>query len=337
MKLTPVMSLDTSENRSMNAGNASSAEREYAVTETNSDTNNPPGSKGEAVSTGETAVPTWFQKRRTKSDPEQVKPAGPPVRPGQKRSAQPLPRILVFPADEVELDWPQKLKRWVLSFGTTAYLISFLFHFLVLLALSIAFVRSMAGDGTFTTLLSQGDDQQMQFDTLIDSQLDAGAEAEQVPAFTMVPVESLQFTEPAVPEISEAFTPSTGKADDGDDAGAGLAFKMPESGKAVTQGSFTVWTVPEDPLPRQNYLIIIQIKLPDKVRRYPTSDLLGSVVGTDSYRQPIPGDTRRMLPVKNNTAQFTVLVPGADALVEDTIQIRSVKILKEKQTLKIRF
>ena len=63
---------------------------------------------------------------------------------------------------------------------------------------------------------------------------------------------------------------------------------MPTGGKAVTKGSFTAWTVPKDPKPGQDYKIVIQIKVPETVKRYRIADLSGRVIGTDKYTLDIP-------------------------------------------------
>ena len=141
-------------------------------------------------------------------------------------------------------------------------------------------------------------------------------------------------------------------ATDGD--GSGFRFKMPE-GRAVTRGSFTAWTVPENPRPRQPYRIIIEVRLPDRFRRYRVSDLSGEVVGTDKYRQKIPWDVRapwasmswagdelvtissaERLDIRNNKVQLVITVLGAERLVRDAITIRS-RLLREEQKLELVF
>lgn len=131
--------------------------------------------------------------------------------------------------------------------------------------------------------------------------------------------------------------------------------RMPKGGKAVTRGSFTAWTVPEDPVPGQQYRIVIQVKLPAHLKRYRISDLDGRVVGTDRYQQKLPIDDEKpantrtirrgklviarrneLLPVRNHVVELSIFIPGAENLVRDTIHIES-KILKEKQTLEIVF
>lgn len=146
-----------------------------------------------------------------------------------------------------------------------------------------------------------------------------------------------------------------GEADDGDGEGEFL-FRIPESGLAVTKGSFTVWTSPEHPTPRRPYRIIIEVKLKEGVRMYRPSDLSGYVIGSDSYRQKIPFDSqkpnnsffsneeqqleklslRKPIKIRNNKVQLVIEVPGAERLVKDIIQIRSRR-LREQQELELVF
>jgi hypothetical protein len=61
--------------------------------------------------------------------------------------------------------------------------------------------------------------------------------------------------------------------------------------KAVTKGSFTVWTVPSDPGPGEDYQIFIEVKLPQSLSSYQRGDLRGNVSGTDSYQQSFGDDS----------------------------------------------
>ncbi|MCA9116898.1 MAG: hypothetical protein KDA79_17585, partial [Planctomycetaceae bacterium] len=153
--------------------------------------------------------------------------------------------------------------------------------------------------------------------------------------------------------------------DDGDGEDAeGQLFRLPESGRAITKGSFTAWTIPEDPEPKDSYLIVIQIRLPEGTRRYRASDLSGFIKGTDGFTQAIPWDrfyptnaivlrgstmrpinARSYLPIKDGVAQLAikVLPPNYEearkrgiTTVQDTIMIQSRR-LAEKQTLSIEF
>jgi len=128
-----------------------------------------------------------------------------------------------------------------------------------------------------------------------------------------------------------------------------FAFQAPQGGRAVTRGSFTAWTVPADPVPRMSYMIVIQIKLPRRVRHYRISDLSGLLIGTDTYRQVIPVgamstrngvlavvNPNQDLEIRSHQVQLMIRVPGAVNLVRDRIDIRSA-VLNEKQVLEIVF
>jgi hypothetical protein len=111
---------------------------------------------------------------------------------------------------------------------------------------------------------------------------------------------------------------------------------VPES--AVTKGSFTVWTEPEDPKPGEIYKILVQIKVQADLEKFPICDISGSVTGTDGYKDHFGGpNAKGFLPVKNQSVRFEALiVPGAAELVKDFIQIKS-QLLKEEQQLEIKF
>ncbi len=105
---------------------------------------------------------------------------------------------------------------------------------------------------------------------------------------------------------------------------------------AVTKGSFSAWTQPRDPDPRQNYVIVIQVRVPQSILEYRGSDLTGMVTGTDGYKQVIKFKSMDKFPVKDGAVEIRVPVPGAAKLVRDTIRIES-RLLREKQTLRIEF
>jgi hypothetical protein len=140
---------------------------------------------------------------------------------------------------------------------------------------------------------------------------------------------------------------------------------------AVTAGSFAAWTIPqgldnngrrirerggqpgepgESPLEGEVYWIVIRIKLPANRATYTLSDLSGSVIGTDKYKQVIPEgvfvltkDGRLEKPprhgkldVKNRSIDIVMRVPGAERLVKDTIELKS-KLLSETQRMTLEF
>lgn len=135
----------------------------------------------------------------------------------------------------------------------------------------------------------------------------------------------------------------------------GGLLKAPDGARIVRKGSFSAWTVPADPVPEMEYRIVIQVRLPDGIRRYRARDLSGEVEGSDKYRQTIPWDSRwpnvtltirngklvpvrksDFLPVRNRVAQLVIRVPPAKKLVRDKIRVQS-RMLKEEQVLEIVF
>ena len=106
--------------------------------------------------------------------------------------------------------------------------------------------------------------------------------------------------------------------------------------EAVSEGSFSVWTEPSQPVAGEPYRIIVQVRLPPDVKSYALSDLQGVVVGSDGYRKPIPGNLRGSLPISNGYARFVVPIVSADEHVSDTVFIRS-RLLKESQKLLLQF
>jgi hypothetical protein len=146
------------------------------------------------------------------------------------------------------------------------------------------------------------------------------------------------------------------KENDPIEDGSGVLLKVPESGLAVTKGSFTAFTIPANPKPREVYSIVIEVRLPDDVKEFRVSDLVGEVRGSDKYVQKIPYDkdapyasgypvenagikvltSSTVLNVEKNRVQIIVKVPGAARMVKDVIKIRSRK-LKEEQELTLVF
>lgn len=105
---------------------------------------------------------------------------------------------------------------------------------------------------------------------------------------------------------------------------------------AISAGSFSVWTVPDNPDPGEPYKIVIQMRVPDGTEEYSITDLEGVVVGSDGYQKLIPGGLKGFLPVIDGRVQMEVHIVSADENVEDTVFIRS-RLLREAQRLQIRF
>ena len=231
----------------------------------------------------------------------------------------------------------ERFKRFA-RFAVSAYGISLVCHTILLCIIALVAFRLPQTGKSFSLLFSKSHNDIIEFDETINTELETVGGADQ--KLEVAPLEIVQSTQSEIvrlplPEDLRPKLPGTGTGGS-EGEGDGPKFAMPTSGKVVTKGSFTAWTIPEDPAPGQSYLIVIQIKVPTRIKRYRSTDLTGMVVGTDGYRQSIPGFKRGWLPIKDRQAQLVIPVPGAARLVKDTINIRS-RILREKQALQIVF
>lgn len=108
----------------------------------------------------------------------------------------------------------------------------------------------------------------------------------------------------------------------------------PTPARAVTSGSFSVWLDPPFPRSGEPYSIYIQVRLPERIKRYTWGDLSGYVMGSDGYRKAIQGHRRQQIPLSDHTATIVVPVVGAERLEMDTIVIRS-RILKQQRMIEL--
>ncbi|WP_339747384.1 hypothetical protein [uncultured Rubinisphaera sp.] len=232
------------------------------------------------------------------------------------------------------------VKRWFLSAVAAGYGISLLFHGLLLIAMSLYFFSDYVQENYIESSIATNDEA-LVFDEVLDVRID-------MPTGDLATSESLETAMNMELSPNAANQVVTGVEDsvdslfnDGGKGGnGGASFLVPKNAKIFTKGSFTAWTEPNDPKPGEDYKIVITIRLPDRVKRYRATDLSGQVVGTDGYKQNVPGPEYRRgtvyLPVVNRHAQLIVEVPGGAARVQDTIVIRSTT-LKEEQKLEIEF
>lgn len=268
-------------------------------------------------------------------------------------------------ADEPVLTLKEKTLLWLASFMATGYLVSLLFHSTILTVMAIVVVGGIKGNDHISTLASLDDEDNFVVNGPLDTRIEEDAGGKTTEFNVMQPIKTMTGeTESTLEELEADLSAHLGKGEgdqDGDGNGnGGGEFKFKPMGNAVTVGSFTAWTIPKDPDLNQDYLIVIQVKLPYNYKspRYRATDLSGLVVGTDDHRQAIPWDRRWQnttstptldggerlvtpknyyLPVKNRVAQLIVRVPGSKVpATRDTIKLES-KILKEKQTLEIVF
>lgn len=271
--------------------------------------------------------------------------------------------------DEEEFSWTQFL-AWLKSSAGNASGASLIAHVVLFVAMSLMVLGGQKPKAEFTTILAEpeGDYGPVEFTGMLDlSEVASGGSRSLDAALTNLNLDSLR---PSIsPELAAnaAQVAVGGKGGQGEGAGQGdstgdgfgdgegFLFKMPKGGKAVAKGSFSAWTVPQDPGPGEDYMIVIRIKLPPETKFYRVSDLAGAVQGSDSYALKIPFDkehpernvTERKgkvvplkltdyLPIVEQHVQMMVKVPGAQQNVRDKIEIRS-KLLKENQQLELVF
>lgn len=278
----------------------------------------------------------------------------------------PLPSV-VKEAPDILTEEEQNLTfgELLLSASATSYYLSLFLHLVAYVIAAFAFAwlghHLMDQDEQITPIRASLDEFDRQGD---QPQFETTAEIETSPVKSESTIQRISNnlsivengTVSARPEDLLPSFAST-EEDGADEGGAEFMFKIPESGLAVTKGSFTVWSEPEIPLSGQPYKLIVQIRLPDRIKSYRINDLTGRLIGTDGYEQKIPFDPRaphnlfytdetlqaikiksgsEAVKVRDNKIQMMIIVPPARRLVQDTIQIRSRR-LREKQELVLVF
>lgn len=296
---------------------------------------------------------TSGRSRRTSA----VKPPRSGVRKSSGAAALVDPALTVQrPDDTPPASWPQRVVQWCLSLAAMGYGVSLLMHLMLITGLSVVVLApklmegpigldaggEIGGVGTVGDLeglsLDPGGSGFEQPSTAVDVEmaqgmLGLGASSDELSA------DALQSGLMGNKGAGGGDGGGSGQGEgDGVGNGKGLPFAMPGAGGRVTKkGSFTAWTIPEDPKPEEDYKIVIQIQLPPGISRLPRRDLDGSIVeGTDGYRLHIPRPIVGYLPGNATQAQLVVPVPGARSLVRDRITLKS-RVLKEQQVLEIEF
>ena len=306
-------------------------------------------------------VPAWFSARRERQAPtapegekevidskEAVDPfaaiaaaeekakskvPNPPSKPEKKKTD-------ALSADGTSLkDEPQV---WLSKQGMIGIATSLVVHAVILLILAFILVSQVTTREVSSLWGTIGDNEEFAADLIMDSQLsnDSLDSGEAAPLQMSDLSQAMDAMGPEG-EISESMKVGTGgkgeggEGDSGEGTSMGVAnLKVP--GHAQTKGSFSAWADPRDPLPGQDYFVVIQVRLPKTVTKYRGSDISGSVTGTDGYKQPIRFKGNVVLPVEDGAVQIKVPVPGTREFVRDVIKVES-KLLKEKQTFEIEF
>jgi hypothetical protein len=232
-------------------------------------------------------------------------------------------------APETDAD---SLKRYLIRQASTGAGISVGIHAVLLALLSLFVITHHNEDAPWLTSSFAADETaNLDLTELEDFTL------EPLAASTPIDVVSAVVPQPAAVQPGFLVAESPGPSGNASNTN-GTGVRPPGTANAVTKGSFTAWTDPADPKPREDYLLVILVRVPDSVRKYTQEDLSGFLTGDDGYETPIGNFTGKGFPKQfygqfNDKAHRLVIrVPGAAAKVRDTIQIRS-RILREEQTL----
>lgn len=247
---------------------------------------------------------------------------------------------------ELYLDWFRRVilkHRWM-SLVTTCYV-----HWLLILALAALLVNGP--EDTVNMLLnasfaSEEMPEEATFEVAVPEPAPMETVEETKPEMADAAPSTLSESQVELEEsVLDSLSPvADAAASEPAAAASDVAAESPSSNpavdrsppQAVKKGSFSVWTEPSSPQAGEPYRIIIQICLPNGLKKYNVADLEGVVVGSDGYRKPIPGFLRGFLPVEDGYARLIVPIVTADENVQDTIFIRS-RILKETQKLHLEF
>jgi len=251
------------------------------------------------------------------------------------------------PPKQTYKDWlaeNTKKSRWMTWF--TAFYV----HWLALLLLAVIVVHgpNRYGDFVFTASMADPEDMDIEPVELLETKIDIAEtlEVEPVPVemdmtledAALAPedmaVDAIELDKGLLSSLAAQSGPTEGEPASAQASGDSLPLPVPVG--AITDGSFSVWTEPENPDPGEPYKIVIQIQLPKGTQEYNLRDLEGMVVGSDGYRKPIPGSQKGNLPISSGCVRVLVHIVSADEHVQDTVFIRS-RLLKEAAKMLIEF
>ncbi len=285
--------------------------------------------------------------------------------PQSDAQSSPTKAIILHPkeeADEQKIAIGERMSGWLRTAAAAGYGLSLLLHAFLMLVMALWFFPQIKEAMSITTVVQSDTEEPQHFDAMDDVHLQSPAGSQEV----LVPQLTEAINDADLNLLEAKFLQDVTAAEsqgDGGSSGVGSGgFRLLEPRNAVKAGSFTAWTIPiaqipgekttagDSPRPGQDYHIVIQVKVPTNRDVYNIADLSGKVIGTDGYVQVIPAQAYfqdkdgnmirakigRRLPIVEGVVQIIIRVPGAEALVKDTIQIKS-KLLKEDQTLELIF
>ena len=238
------------------------------------------------------------------------------------------------------LTFVHRFKYWLKGLYAAGYGFSLMFHLFLLLALSIFYLKSSTPQEPPLVSIFLIEDNNLDALEMIDVRIQIEPERQSSKSSEFLSSNMIDVK--PILSVLETDTDDIIEGKIGIISGNKIGFLRPGGGKAVTRGSFTAWTIPEDPAPREDYLVVIQVNLPEKIKQYRKEDLTGFLTGDDGYKTPIGSYRGSKYSKKyygqfdDRANQFFIKIPGAAAKVQDTINIQS-KMLKEKQVLIIVF
>lgn len=154
------------------------------------------------------------------------------------------------------------------------------------------------------------------------------------PSNEEVPVASNESADNQAQSTSEAESQTSPKKQERPGSEPPTVRLPPSRAKIV--GAFSAWTEPEYPSPGEPYVIVIQVTLPERIKRYTSSDLSGVIMGADGYRKFIRGSNAEQLSIIEHTARIRVPVIGAERGRKDSIVIQS-RILRQRQLIELNY
>ncbi|MFO1006005.1 MAG: hypothetical protein U0929_08600 [Planctomycetaceae bacterium] len=268
----------------------------------------------------------------------------------------------------------QSWSEWYRGPDGSSFTISFVMHAVLLALLAIPIHQSMMKEAEEAPLIQviDGDALGGPMGDIIEEPLVIAQQAKGSEEFDITQFDGQAADNNLAANALLSDTAGTAGTEDGnssaDVAGAVGGYLLRAPGNAVRAGKFTAFAQPiiekgfgdnrkeelgqpgDSPGHKQDYYIVIHIKVGAVRKTYPISDLVGTVVGTDGYRQTVPqgmfvlnpdGTPEPLKPdkrikVTRGVVQLLVRVPGGESGVRDQIALKS-KILKEEQKLQLVF
>ena len=105
-------------------------------------------------------------------------------------------------------------------------------------------------------------------------------------------------------------------------------------GHAVLRGPFIAWREPAIPGENAAYQIVILVRIGDTSKKYRPSDLSGTILSVQKYKQNISFPTNDTADIQDGFARVSVTMPGAVEKAADVVTITSRK-LHVSRTIKL--